>query len=308
MRKILIFLLLPLLAAAQNQKFNTEEIAVNELIVGTLYTPHDVKKTPLLILLAGSGPTDRNGNQAGLTNNSLKMISESAAGSGIGVYAYDKRIITQMKNGTLDEKNLTFDDFITDARQTIAYFRQKKAYSKIIVAGHSEGSLIGMIAANGSADGFISISGGGRSIDKIITEQVLRQTPTMKEELEQNFNSLRNGKTFALQNPMLASLFRESVQPYLISWIKYDPAAEIAKLKIPVLIVNGTKDLQVPASEAQLLKVSKPDSKIVIIENMNHVLKVIAGDDTENIAAYNIPDLPVSDKLTTAVNQFIKSL
>lgn len=308
MKKIFTLLFLPLLAVAQNQTFKTEELKVNDLIIGTLYSPQNVKKPPLLILLAGSGPTDRDGNQPGVQNNSLKMIAESAAKSGIAVYSYDKRIFAQMKNGTLDEKTLSFEDFITDAKQAISYFRLKKTYSKIIVGGHSEGSLIGMVAANGNADGFISISGGGRSIDKIITDQVVNQAPMMKDEIEQNFAMLKSGKTFKLENPMLASLFRESAQPYLISWIKYDPVVEIAKLKVPVLILNGTKDLQVPDSEAQLLKAAKPDSKIVIIENMNHVLKLIAGDETENTAAYNNPDLPVSETLTTAVNQFIKTI
>ncbi|MBD3582409.1 alpha/beta hydrolase [Flavobacterium selenitireducens] len=308
MKKIICLFFLPLLAMAQHADFRTEEVKVNELVAGTLYSPQNAKKPPLLILLAGSGPTDRNGNQPGVHNNSLKMIAESAAKSGIAVFSYDKRILAQMKNGTLDEKNLSFEDFIDDAKQTISFFKLKKSYSKIVVGGHSEGSLIGMVAANGNADGFISISGGGRSIDKIITDQVVRQAPMMKDEIEQNFAVLKSGKTFKLENPMLSSLFRESAQPYLISWIKYDPVVEIAKLKVPVLIVNGTKDLQVPDSEAQLLKAAKPDSKIVIIENMNHVLKVIAGDETENAAAYNNPDLPVSETLTTAVNQFIKTI
>jgi fermentation-respiration switch protein FrsA (DUF1100 family) len=107
---------------------------------------------------------------------------------------------------------------------------------------------------------------------------------------------------------MLASLFRESVQPYMISWIKYNPQNEIKKLQIPVLLINGTKDLQVTVSEAELLKKAKPEAKLVIIENMNHIFKEIKGDDAENMKSYSDPNLPVTEKLVTAINLFIKSL
>lgn len=308
MKKLVLLLLLPTVIFGQKPTFKTEEIAVNDLLKGTLYSPETTKKTPLLILLSGSGPTDRNGNQAGMENNSLKMLAEAAAKDGIAVYSFDKRIFAQMHSGTLDEKTLSFDDFINDAKQVISFFRLKKKYSKIVIGGHSEGSLIGMVAANGNADGFISISGAGRTIDQVVIEQVVKQAPSLKEEMEKDFALLRKGETFPLENQMLAMLFRESVQPYMISWLKYDPAIEIKKLKIPVLIINGTKDLQVAVSEAELLKAAKPDATLEIIENMNHVLKPIAGDQAENSAAYGKPDLPISDKLTTAVNTFIKSI
>jgi len=107
---------------------------------------------------------------------------------------------------------------------------------------------------------------------------------------------------------MLASLFRESVQPYMISWIKYVPQEEIKKLTVPVLIVNGTKDLQVSATEAQLLKAAKPDASIAIIENMNHIFKEIKGDDKENQESYSNPELSVIPELISKITGFINSL
>src|SRR5690606_5303044 len=118
---------------------------------------------------------------------------------------------------------------------------------------------------------------------------------------------MRKGETFE-PTPVLQSLFNEGVRPYLLSWMAFNPTDEIKKLKIPVLIVNGTKDLQVKTTEAELLKKAKPDAKLVIIENMNHVLKEIKGDDKENIQAYSNPDLPVVPELVAAVNQFVKSI
>ncbi|WP_426095677.1 alpha/beta hydrolase [Flavobacterium sp. DSR2-3-3] len=291
------------------QSFNKEEIAVNPLINGSLYSPlKQNKKTNLVILIAGSGPTDRDGNQKGLTNNSLKYVSEALAKNDIAVFSYDKRIIAQMKSKTVNEAALTFDDFITDATSVLLFFKNKKKYNKIIIAGHSEGSLIGMIAANEKADAFISLAGAGRTIDAVLVDQITKQAPFLKEETQKNLNILKSGKTFELKNPMLASIFRESIQPYMISWIQYNPQIEIAKLQMPVLIVNGTKDLQVAVSEAELLKKAKPGAQIVLIENMNHIFKVINGDDAENMKSYSNPDIPISTKLTSTITTFVKSL
>lgn len=289
--------------------FNKEEITINPLLKGALYSPlHESNRTNLVILIAGSGPTDRDGNQKGMTNNSLKYLAEDLAKNDIAAFSYDKRIIAQMASGTMDEKTLLFDDFITDSKDILTYFKNQNKYNKIIIAGHSEGALIGMIAANGNADAYISLAGAGQTIDAVIMEQIEKKAPFLKEEVQKNLESLKNGETFELKNQMLASLFRESVQPYMISWIKYDPQNEIKKLRIPVLIINGTKDLQVTVSEAELLKKAKPEAKLAIIEDMNHVFKEIKGDVSENMKSYTDPNLRLSDKLLTTINLFIKSL
>lgn len=294
----------------QDKKITEKEIAVNGLIKGTLFTPEKISKsTPLVILIAGSGPTNRSGNQIGGTNNSLKYLSQGLAQNGIGVFSYDKRIFAQMAAGTIKEGELSFSDFINDAKDVLAYFKTSKEFSKIIIAGHSEGSLIGMVAANdGNADGFISIAGPGRPIDEVLAWQLEKQLPQMKAEIDGYFAILRKGETFELKNQMLSSIFRESVQPYMISWIKYNPQQEIAKLKVPVLLINGTKDLQVTISEAELLKKAKPDAQLQLIPDMNHIFKEVKGDDAENMATYNNPDLPIANELTATIVQFIKSL
>ena len=91
----------------------------------------------------------------------------------------------------------------------------------------------------------------------------------LKEEVEKNLATLKNGNTFELKNQMLASLFRASVQPYMISWIKYNPQTEIKKLQIPSLLINGDKDIQVSVQDAQLLQQAKPNAQLHIISNMN---------------------------------------
>ncbi len=289
--------------------FTKENIAVNSLLNGSLYTPIKAsKKANLVILIAGSGPTNRDGNQIGLTNNSLKLLAEALASNGIAVYSYDKRIFAQMASGKLDEASLTFDDFIEDTIDVIDYFKNQKKYHSITIAGHSEGALIGLVAANGNANAYISIAGTGRPIDEVLLEQIGKQAPFLKEEVEKNLATLKIGNTFELKNQMLASLFRASVQPYMISWIKYHPQNELKKLQIPTLLINGNKDIQVSVQDAQLLQQAKPDAQLRIIPNMNHVFKEIKGDDVENKASYTNPELPICNELTSIITTFIRSL
>ncbi len=312
MKKLLYILILIASSAAFSQNnplFKTENIAINSLLNGTLYTPlKQNNATKLVILIAGSGPTNRDGNQIGLTNNSLKLLAESLVNNGIAVYSYDKRIFAQMASGKLDEASLTFDNFIDDAKAVILYFKNQKKYHSITVAGHSEGALIGMVAANGNADAYISIAGAGRPIDEVLLEQIGKQAPFLKEEVEKNVASLKSGNTFELKNQMLASLFRASVQPYMISWIKYNPQNEIKKLQIPSLLINGDKDIQVSVQDAQLLQQAQPNAQLHIIPNMNHIFKVIKGDDMENKASYTNPELPICVELTSIITTFIRSL
>ena len=313
MKKIYISLLLILVSVPSFSQvttaFTKENVAINHLLNGSLYTPSQQnKKLNLVILIAGSGPTDRDGNQMGLANNSLKLLAEALANNGIAVYSYDKRIFAQMASGKLDEASLSFDNFIDDAKAVIQHFKNQKKYHSITVAGHSEGALIGMVAANGNADGYISIAGAGRPIDEVLLEQIGKQAPFLKEEVEKNLATLKSGNTFELKNQMLASLFRASVQPYMISWIKYHPQTEIKKLQIPILLINGDKDIQVSVQDAQLLQQAKPDAQLKIIPNMNHVFKEIKGDDAENKASYTNPDLPIAIDLSQLITTFIKSI
>ncbi len=294
---------------SQKIKTNSQEIEVNSLIKGTLFSPEEVtNKTKLVILIAGSGPTNRSGNSTmGGINNSLKFLAEGLAGNGIAVFSYDKRIFAQMIAKTLDEKTLSFEDFINDAKDVITYFKLQKKYSKIIIAGHSEGALIGMVAALNTADGYVSLAGAGRCIDEVLLEQLGNQSPKMKNAAQEGFTSLKEGKTFENKNPMLASIFRESVQPYMISWIKYNPQVEIKKLTIPILLINGTKDIQVPSTDAELLHVANSKSELKIIENMNHIFKEITVDE-DNLKSYSDPKLPVIPELINTLTTFVKSI
>ncbi len=295
-----------IIATAQNKTYNSEDLSITPLIDGTLLAPEATGKLPLAILIGGSGPTDRNGNQQMVVNNSLRFLAEGLYEDNIATFRYDKRIVKQMKQRTIEEKNIRFGDFIDDAVAILDYFKKDKRFSKIYFIGHSQGSLVGMVAAQSGADGFISIAGAGQEIDDVIVDQLTAQAPGLADNARTSFDDLRANGVAYNYSPGLASIFRKEIQPFIYTWMQFDPKVEIAKLQIPVLIINGDKDIQVQVSEAELLKNAKPDAEYKIIPSMNHIFKKIAGNDLENSKSYNIYNLPVMPELINTVSDFIK--
>ena len=273
-------------------------------IFGTLTIPEKFEKGPISLIISGSGPTNRNGNNKMMKNNSLKYLAEELSKKGIASIRYDKRGVEESNSAGISEKDLRFENYINDTKDWIKFIRQDKKFTSITIIGHSEGSLIGMTAAT-EADKFVSISGIGKSSDKILKEQLSSQSKDIIENSNGIIDSLKNGYTVTSINPLLFSIFRPSVQPYLISWFKYDPQIEINKLKIPVLIAQGTNDIQVKEEDAKLLSNAYPTAKLILIKDMNHVLKIIKGNKEENIASYNNPDLKISKELILSISDFI---
>lgn len=298
-------LIFSIVSFGQDKAYKESEVTVSKWIDGTLLTPNDNEKPNLAIIIAGSGPTDRNGNQNFLKSNSLKKLAESLANKDIATFRYDKRIVKQIKQGNVD-KNIMFDDFVNDASDVISYFKDKEIYSKIYIIGHSQGSLVGMLAAKEQADGFISIAGAGQNIGDVIVDQVTNMAPQLGEKAQSVVDKLKQGETTTDYPAALASVFNSEIQAFMMNWMKYNPAEIIKELEIPILIVNGTKDLQVSEHEAQLLKEANEKAELEIIENMNHVLFEIEGDDLENSKSYNESFRPISSQLIEAISEFIK--
>ncbi|MFM8742029.1 MAG: alpha/beta hydrolase, partial [Cytophagales bacterium] len=274
-------------------------------LFGTVTTPGFGNKFPIVLIIAGSGPTDRDGNNPIMKNNSLKFLAYGLAKQGIASLRYDKRGIGESKTAAKSEADLRFDDFVNDAIDWVGFLKQEKNYSSVWVAGHSEGSLIGMMAA-AKADGFISIAGVGQSADNVLKDQLRVQPQSVQDVTFSIIDSLKLEMPVKKVSPFLHSLFRPSVQPYLISWFKKDPQTEIKKLRIPILIVQGTNDIQVAVGEANLLAAANANAKLVLVEDMNHILKNAKGNRQENISTYSNPSLPISGKLVQSISDFIK--
>lgn len=288
--------------------YSQENVTINSLVKGTLLV-HDTDesiKTPLVIMIGGSGPIDRDGNQAMSKSNSLKYLAEGLLDHGISSFRYDKRLVQIMKMGQIDERTISFDDFILDAKTVLEHFKKDDRFRKIVLIGHSQGSLVGMIAAAEGADGFISLAGAGQEIDDVIVDQLSKQAPGLTDNARKSFDDIRVNGVAQNYSPGLSSIFRPELQPFLYTWMQYDPAEEIAKLDIPVLIVNGEKDLQVNVSEAEILKSAHPNAQLEVIANMNHIMKEIEGGDMDNYKSYNQPELPVMSELINLIASFVE--
>lgn len=304
MKWFILLFFISLEAFSQEKNYDSLQVSIDPEVQGTLLSPKGENQPPLAILIAGSGPTDRDGNQALFKNNSLKYLAEGLAQKGIATFRYDKRVIAQINNATVQEEKMTFEDEVNDALLVVNHFKDK--YKKIILIGHYEGSLIGLLVAQKVVvSKFVSISGAGNSSATLIEEQIGKNAPQLKEESQKIISQLRKGELVENISPYLAPVFRKSVQPYLISWFKYEPAKEITKLQIPILIVQGTNDLQVEDKEVQLLKEAQPKAQLLLIEGMNHVLKKVKTLE-ENQQSYLNPDLPIPEELVEGIASFIK--
>lgn len=238
------------------------------------------------------------------------MLAEGLAKNGISSLRFDKRGIGKSVYAAPKESDLRFETYVNDAVAWVRILKSSLQYSKIIVLGHSEGALIGnLVAEQIKINAFISIAGAGSSIDAILKKQLSSKLPPqLIVQSNRILDSLRIGKTVSEVNSPLLSLYRPSVQQYMITWMKYDPAKEISKLKIPVLLIQGSTDIQVSLDDVKLLYLSKKDAKLVIIENMNHILKDSDNDINRNIATYTDPVLPLKSGLVDLIVNFIHSL
>jgi len=281
-------------------------------IYGTLKVPETKEKVPVALIIAGSGPTDRNGNGLRLICNTYKMLSDSLNRYGIATLSYDKRGVAKSVSKQKEEE-LSFEDFVEDAKSWIALLSKNKQFSEIIVVGHSEGSLIGIIAVqnNPKVSKFVSLAGTGFPADEILKEQLaerFKEQPKLKDQAFFYIDELKQGKLLGKISAIWNTLFRASVQPYLISWFKFNPQEEIRKLNIPILILQGYLDIQVSEKDAELLFLANPNAKKVIIKEMNHVLKNSQSNDlTEQTKdSYNNPTSPINRELVEQIINFVK--
>src|SRR5687768_10779223 len=278
-------------------------------LFGTLQTPRAPGPYPVVLIVAGSGPTDRDGNSLLLPgkNNSLRMLAEGLAQRGIASVRYDKRGIGESAMLGGNESDLLFTTYADDVAAWIELLRKDQRFDRVIVAGHSEGALLGTMAARGAgADALILIAGAGRPIAEVIREQLREAFPlAVANAADSILSELAQGKSVANVLPELQMVFRPSIQPYMMSWLPLDPAAELAKIKAPVLIVRGSTDAQAMRADALRLAEANKAARHVEIDGMNHVFKLVSGTIQEQMPSYSDPTLPVAPKLIDAVARFI---
>ena len=301
-----------LVAASPGWREEDTSVAVpGGTLYGTLTIPEESGPFPVALIIAGSGPTDRDGNQLSLHTDAYKLLAHGLAARGIATLRYDKRWAGKSDFRGQREEDARFETLVDDALAFVAQLKSDPRFRRIYLIGHSEGSLIGILAAqrDPSLAGLVSLEGAGRNAADVLVQQYrdAKAAPSDIATVQQFASTLRAGKTNAQVSPYFYMLFRPSVQPYLISWFRYDPAQQVSKVKMPVLIVQGTTDVQVGIEDAQRLKAADTAAQLALITGMNHILRDAPAERAANLATYAKPSLPLNAELVSTIANFILS-
>ena len=301
MRVFFIFLLIYSSLSAQEE---VKVSAFNVDLYGTLLVPEKETKKAILII-AGSGTTDRDGNTKPIyINDALRKLAEELTSLGFATLRYDKRGVGKSISDTMKSENLRFDQYISDANKWISFL--KKRYDDITVIGHSQGALVGMVAIQTtSVNRFISLAGLSEDAYTTIKRQLSNQPKFVVDDAYPILDSLKGGLKANRVPPYLNSLFSPKIQDYFISFMKYDPRVEIRKIVSPILVIQGTTDLQITVDGATEMSNVSSNSTLKIIEGMNHVLRKSTSDVNENMGTYSNAALPLHPDLVTIIKNFI---
>lgn len=276
---------------------------------GTMLAPEAARA--VAVILPGSGPTDRDGDQAPAINASTyRLLAEGLAAQGIATVRIDKRGVGQSAAAGPAEADLRFDAYAADARAWAAEAARLSDRPCAWLIGHSEGALVALKAVEGGDQaicGLILLSGAGRPAGAVLREQLAGAPEPLKTQAFAALTELEAGRTVADTPPALAALFRPSVQPYLISWLPLDPAVLLAAYDGPVFIGQGTNDLQIGVADAEALAAADPEATLKLWDGVNHVLKTAPADRAGNLATYADPALPLAPGVAEDVAAFILS-
>jgi uncharacterized protein len=279
---------------------------------GTMLAPAG-GKSPVVLIIPGSGPTDRDGNNSmGVKAATYRLLAEGLAARNIGTVRIDKRGMFASRAAVADGNAVTIDDYATDVGAWIGAIRKQTGVACVWVLGHSEGGLVALAAAQKSTDicGLVLVAAAGRPLGEVLRSQ-LRSNPANAPVLEWSMaaiDSLEAGKRVdvAGMHPALMPLFAPQLQGFLINAFSYDPAKLIATVSVPVLIIQGRRDIQVSVADAERLKAAAPKAELVLLPEANHVLKAVASDDKRaNIATYADPTLPLAPGVVDAIANFV---
>ena len=303
-------------SAAASRAWTEQEVSAERAgtLRGTLTLPEGGAEgsgaVPGVVIVAGSGPVDRDGNLPGMPNDSLKLLARGLAEEGIASVRFDKRGVGASRGAGLEESELRFGDYVHDAAAWADRLRAERRVSEVALLGHSEGALVATIAAAAAgASRLVLVAGAGIPAGPLLARQFSAGglPADLKAELHRILRALTAGERVDDVPAPLQSLLRPSVQPYLMSWLPIDPAVELSRVGVPVLVVQGTTDIQVGLADARILTAARPGAELVVIDGMNHVLRSAPGDRAGNVATYRNPALPLAPGLVAAVARFLSA-
>jgi pimeloyl-ACP methyl ester carboxylesterase len=278
-------------------------------LAGTLTEPAK-KNAPVVLLIPGSGPTDRNGdNPAGVSGGVYRQLADQLASRGIATLRSDKRGMFGSKSAIADANAVRISDYVTDVRGWTR-FLQARGKRCVWLAGHSEGGIVALAAAQQPTGicGLILLASPGRPLGLVLRSQLKPKLPSnMFASADAAIARLERGQRVdpASVPAPLASLFYPAVQPYLMDLMAYDPAALAARTKVPMLIIQGETDIQVGVGDARLLAAARPGAKLVLIPGINHLWRKAPADPAANAATYRNVRIPVDPRVAAAIAGFV---
>lgn len=270
---------------------------------------------PVVLIIPGSGPTDRDGNNGtALQASSYRLIAEGLYQSGISTVRIDKRGMFASAKAIADANAVTIADYVKDVETWTNVIKAATKQKCVWLLGHSEGGLVALAAAQKSNDicGLLLVATPGRPLSDVLMAQ-LKDNPANAPIIEQAaaaIDKLKLGQRVDLSglHPALAGLFDPSIQGFMIDLFSYDPAKLAGNYKGPALVLQGKRDIQVNEVDAKLLADANKTAKLIVVDDVNHVLKQVKSDDIgENYATYANPNLPLAESVTKALVDFIEA-
>jgi pimeloyl-ACP methyl ester carboxylesterase len=280
---------------------------------GTLTVPAEgVGPWPVGLIVAGSGPTDRNGNSGmGLKTNTYAQLAWRLAERGIATVRYDKRGLGASR-ASFDPSQVTFDDFAGDVAAGVRALRADSRFGPVLVIGHSEGAGLAIRAAEMGApvSGLALVAGMGRDFTTVLRGQLAEQLDdSTMAAFDRAWAQYLAGEEVGQVPDAVRVLFAPVNRRFVQTAVAFDAARALAKLKLPVLILQGETDFQVSVADARLLHAAKPDAELVILPAVNHTLKAApVRDRVAQAGTYLDPSVPVAPEVVAAIARWVETM
>jgi uncharacterized protein len=289
---------LPMTASAEETKIRVG------FIDAVLTVPPDVERPPVVLLIAGSGSTDHDGNGPRAKPATLKKLSEQLVARKMATLRYDKRGAGGWKPEYGRPEDFRFPQFVDDATALVNYLRGTRKFSRVVLAGHSEGGLVGILTARRvPVDRLVLLVTAARRQGDLVKAQLEKKLPPDRlEPIAKAIDAIMAGQI--VDPPPQGLAIAPSMQPGIASAFMEDPIPPLKLIDRPILIVGGGRDLQVARLDFAALSAAAPVAKTVWLPDMNHVL-VDVTDDADNLDAYNQPERALDSVLVDSVAAFV---
>ncbi len=304
MKSLLLFFLTLSASTHAWQQSDVSIVANGHTIHGSLAQPKN--SNTVILLIAGSGPTDRDGNQAQMKSNAYLMLAQALYQAGYATLRYDKRGIGASAEPKVDMNTLRFDDYVKDAALWVDELSQQ--FDQVVLMGHSIGGLMAIqVAQQKPVKSVITLAGMASSGYDTLYRQLSAQPEFVTAAALPLLERLSEGEDIPEADvpPYLMSIFHPSLQGYLRSFLHIKPHQELAKVKKPVLVVIGSTDIQITVEETEKMTKDQNNTQLLKIPEMNHVLKVAPAERMANLATYQNSELPLHKDLMPQILAFL---